>query len=89
MGAKKLTLRLNEEVIRQGKAYARQQGTSLSRMLEEAIKTKLQERAAYAPVRRFDVSNAVKSIGIRVPGYDDKSDREMMDIYLQERYGIK
>ncbi|MEM9930296.1 MAG: DUF6364 family protein [Bacteroidota bacterium] len=39
MPAKKLTLRLDEDVIALGKEFARRQGTSLSKLFEQYIQT--------------------------------------------------
>lgn len=38
MAATKLTLRMDEEVIERGKAFAKRQGTSLSKLLEQYLK---------------------------------------------------
>jgi hypothetical protein len=88
MGAKKLTLRLDETIIRRGKAYAARNPTSLSRILEQTLREKLQQDAtAYRAVRRFEVSEEVDSIGIHVPGYSDMSDDDLRESYMREKSG--
>jgi hypothetical protein len=50
MAATKLTLRLDEEIIARGKVFAREQGTSLSRLFEQFLREQTKDSTAYIPV---------------------------------------
>jgi hypothetical protein len=70
---RKLTLRLNGEVIDRAKQYASDKGTSLSRLTEEFLRKLTQD-----PWKKEDYSPAVrKLIGvIQLPAdYDYKADK--------------
>jgi hypothetical protein len=75
MAATKLTLRLDDRVIRKGKAYARQHNTSLSKLFEAYLKDKIEaeakkQRASYKPIKVIEVSDKIRSIGF--PSQDPK-----------------
>ncbi|MFK8165623.1 MAG: DUF6364 family protein [Lewinella sp.] len=80
MEAAKLTLRLNAQIIEEGKAFAKRKGTSLSKMIEEFLRDKLNHD--YEPVVILEPSEEVLSLSV-------SADREMLtktDEELREEY---
>lgn len=59
MEAKKLTLRLDADVIERGKKYAREQGTSLSKMVERFLKD---VTPVPPPEKEYYISDEVRAL---------------------------
>ena len=81
MTATKLTLKLDKDIIEQGKALAKRQGTSLSKMVEIFLR----ERVAYdyEPFILFEPSEEIMALTVEAgPDILSKSDRELLEEYL-------
>jgi hypothetical protein len=81
----KLTLSLDKEVIEKAKAYAKEQGISLSKMLENYLKviTKKSEK----DTGEIEISPFVKSLA--VPGLKPRTKEQMRKEYreyLEKKY---
>lgn len=83
MSAAKLTLRLDESIIRKGKEYAKRKNTSLSKLFENYIRQEVAEET-YEPIRRFKVSDEVKRIGYPAPMFDGLTDKELREWYIEQ-----
>lgn len=75
----KLTLSLDKEVIEKAKAYAKEQGISLSKMLENYLKvvTSKTERDK----DEIEISPFVKSLA--VPGLKYRTDKQIKEEYYE------
>ena len=81
MTATKLTLKLDKDIIEQGKELARRQGTSLSKMVENFLR----EQVAYdhVPYVLFEPSEEIMALTVDAgPEISDKSDKELLNEYL-------
>lgn len=85
MTATKLTLRLDADVISQGKAYAKRKGTSLSKLFEEYLRE--QVMTDYEPVIVVEVSPEVMA---HTASYrhevQQKTDAELSEEYMEYLY---
>lgn len=83
MPATKLTLRLDKDVIAQGKVYAREQGTSLSRLFEQFLRDKTRLRNNYKPVEVLEPNPEIGALFPISPHFSasDESLYEMRDDY--------
>lgn len=77
----KLTLRLDDRLIRRAKAYARRSGTSVSQLVADLF-ARLQATDAESPET---LSPAVRSLAGALRGYD--LDREDYRKHLIEKHG--
>ena len=80
----KLTIKLNENVIKRAKKYASHKNTSLSRLIENYLDTLTNEKK-----EDFEISPFVKSIsnGIKVSSdFDEKKWREERMDYLDKKH---
>ena len=78
----KLTLKLNQEVIKKAKSYASEKKLSLSRLIENYLNALTSEKST----DDFEISPFVKSLstGIKISAdYDYKKDRAD---YLDQKY---
>jgi len=85
MTAAKLTLKLDVEVINLGKELARQKGTSLSKLVEQFIKSEV--AYDYQPVVILEPSAEI--LALTVTGGDDlftKSDKELYAEYMDHLF---
>jgi len=82
---KKLTLSLNEEVIEQGKALAKTQGLSLSKLIERFIQEQLPPVVAPVIVIEPD-ADILALMGKPTVPLKPKSNREYYDEYAKNRY---
>lgn len=81
----KLTLSLDKEVIEQAKAYAKEQGISLSKMLENYLKIMVSKEPE--DKKEIEISPFVKSLA--VPGLKPRTKEEMRKEYgeyLEKKY---
>lgn len=76
----KLTLQLNKEVIEQAKEYARNQNTSLSKLVESILSKLITEQAD------DDISPLVKSLSGVISIPDDQDLRDDYTDYLEKKY---
>ncbi len=82
----KLTLSLDKEVIEQAKAYAKEQGISVSKMVENFIKITT-SRKREKEVDEIEISDFVKSLA--VPGLKYRTKKQMRAerlSYLDKKY---
>jgi hypothetical protein len=81
----KLTLKLNQEVIKKAKAYALAHKRSLSGMIEAYLKT-LVGPSENSSSTEIEISPYVKSLrtGVKIPASLD--DKEAYSDYLAEKY---
>ena len=79
---KKLTLKLNQEIIENAKKYASDKKMSLSRIIEAYLQSLTSEKNK----TDFEISPFVKSMatGINIPA--DLDDKEVYSDYLIEKY---
>lgn len=80
----KLTIKLNENVIKRAKKYASHKNTSLSRLIENYLDSLTNDNK-----EDFEISPFVKSIsnGIKVPSdFDEKKWREDRIDYLDKKH---
>ncbi len=79
----KLTLSLNEEIILQGKAFAKRNHTSLSQLVENFLAgLTLNEQESKSP----EISPLVKSLSGVLTLPDDFNHNEERIKYLEEKY---
>lgn len=81
----KLTLSLDKEVIEQAKAYAKERGISLSKMLENYLKVITSKEPK--DKKEIEISPFVKSLA--VPGLKPRTKEEMRKEYgeyLEKKY---
>lgn len=81
----KLTLSLDKEVIEQAKAYAKERGISLSKMLENYLKVITSKEPK--DKKKIEISPFVKSLA--VPGLKPRTKEEMRKEYgeyLEKKY---
>ncbi len=79
----KLTLSLNEEIIHQGKAFAKRNHTSLSQLVENFLAgLTLNEQESKSP----EISPLVKSLSGVLTLPDDFNHNEERIKYLEEKY---
>lgn len=76
----KLTLQLNKEVIEQAKEYARNQNTSLSKLVESILSKLITEKVD------DDISPLVKSLSGVISIPDDQDLRDDYTDYLEKKY---
>jgi hypothetical protein len=72
----KTTLNLNDALLTQAKALAAQQRTSLTRLIEEGLQSRLRERDAPVKAIRIPVH---RGKGGLAPGLDGLSNKAMLD----------
>ena len=82
MPATKLTLRLDEETIKQGKAFARSNGTSLSKLVEQFIQEKVEAASIRPPVRVVEIAPHLAALMGNSEGVPQRSKRDYLDQYL-------
>lgn len=76
----KTTLDLNDALIRSAKAFAAQQGSSLTRLIEDSLRIHLRaKKQSLAPSRRAPVIKVYQGRGGLLPGIDPTSNRSMLD----------
>lgn len=82
----KLTLKLDEEVIRQAKIYATSQHRSLSRIVEDYLKLLTNQAGLEKDVEEIEISSFVKSMatGVKIPS--DVDHKTAYANYLIEKY---
>lgn len=76
----KTTLDLDDALMRSAKAYAAQQGSSLTRLIEDSLRIHLRakKRPGAAP-RRLPAIKVYRGKGGLLPGIDPTSNRSMLD----------
>lgn len=82
----KLTLSLDKEIIERAKAYAKEQGTSVSKMVENFIKMTTSKTRA-KEVEEIEISDFVKSLAM--PSMKHRTKEEMREeyySYLEKKY---
>ena len=85
MTATKLTLKLNAEVISQGKELAKRKGTSLSKLFEQFIKAEV--AFDYKPVVILEPSEEILSLSVSGgTSLADKSDDDLYADYMDHLY---
>jgi hypothetical protein len=77
----KLTIKLNEEVIVKAKHYAKQKGTSLSKLVENYFNTISSESMV-----EEEITPLVKSLTGVVPHISEQDEKEAYTQYLTEKY---
>jgi leucyl-tRNA synthetase len=77
----KLTIKLNEQVIEKAKHYAKQRGTSLSKLVEQYFNSISGESMV-----EEEVTPLVKSLTGIVPHISEKDEKEAYTDYLIEKY---
>lgn len=82
MSATKLTLRLNKTVIEEGKAYAKAQETSLSKLFEAFLKQKIGEYRRQKPYEHLSADEFLNAIRPDQPFID----AALSDTELKEQY---
>lgn len=81
---KKLTLSINEEVIEQGKALARDQGTSLSKLFEQFLREKMPP--SREPIMVIEPDPDILALMGKPPvPLKHKTNREYYDEYYESR----
>ncbi len=78
----KLTLKLNADVIAKAKRYAKENNSSLSRMIEAYLLQLTNNK----PTEEIKISPFVKSLqsGVQIP--NELSDKDIYRKYLKEKY---
>lgn len=81
----KLTLKLDEGVIKKAKKYAGSHHKSLSRMIESYLKS-LTEKETESTVNDVEISSYVKSMktGVKIPA--DFDEKQAVVDHLSEKY---
>ena len=76
----KTTLDLDDALLRSAQAFAAQNGSTVTRLIEEGLRIRLraQARAATTP-RRAPVIKVYRGKGGLLPGIDPTSNRSMLD----------
>ena len=77
----KLTIKLNEQVIEKAKEYAKQRGTSLSKLVENYFNTISNDSMV-----EEEITPLVKSLTGYVPYISEKDEKEGYTEYLIEKY---
>ena len=77
----KLTIKLNEQVIEKAKHYAKQRGTSLSKLVENYFNAISNESMV-----EEEVTPLVKSLTGVVPHISEQDEKEAYTKYLIEKY---
>jgi leucyl-tRNA synthetase len=77
----KLTIKLNERVIEKAKDYAKQNGTSLSKLVEHYF-----DSIANESMVEEEITPLVKSLTGIVPHISEKEEKEAYTKYLIEKY---
>ena len=76
----KTTLDLNDVLIRSAKAFAAQQGSSLTRLIEDSLRIHLRaKKRSVVSARRIPVIKVYRGKGGLLPGIDPTSNRSMLD----------
>ncbi len=78
----KLTLKMNEEVIDKAKLYAKEKGTSLSKLVEHYFDSIAQDPKE----KNFKISPLIKSLTGVIPASEPKKDKNDYVDYLIEKY---
>jgi hypothetical protein len=83
----KLTLKFDAEIIQWAKEYAQKHGISLSKMMEQYLRSKkIQEEISEKGIEEFEIDPLVQSLsGIISPKIADNYKDEIAD-YLIEKY---
>jgi D-alanine-D-alanine ligase-like ATP-grasp enzyme len=83
MAATKLTLKLDEEVIRRGKLYAKSRSTSLSKLVEQVLRQLIAQEEAHNYPYIVEPDAFVSSIGLQEPTLAELDDpiRDRADYY--------
>ncbi len=81
---KKLTLSMDEETIAQAKKLAAEQGTSVSSMFSRLVRL-----MALKPGEKIEIGPVTRSLSGIVSLPEGKSDRELIEEALMEKYGIE
>ncbi len=76
----KLTLSLDKEIIERAKAYAKEQGTSVSKMVENFIKMTT-SKTRDKEVKEIEISDFVKSLAM--PGMKHRTDKQVKEEYYE------
>jgi len=79
----KLTLRLNDRVIERAKKYAKEQNTSLSKMIEAYLDSLTQEKSLD---RETDITPLIKSLSGVIDLPADFDYKKEYGDYLTEKY---
>jgi macrodomain Ter protein organizer (MatP/YcbG family) len=77
----KLTIKLNEKVIEKAKEYAKQRGTSLSKLVENYFNTISNDSMV-----EEEITPLVKSLTGLIPHISEKDEKEAYTQYLIEKY---
>ena len=77
----KLTIKLNEQVIEKAKTYAKQRGTSLSKLVENYFNTISNDSRV-----EEEITPLVKSLTGLIPHISEKDEKEAYTQYLIEKY---
>ena len=80
----KLVLDIEEEIITTVKAYAKENGTSLSEIVENYFKLLTNDRK---PLESEKLSPAVKKIRGRLPYKDSMNYKSILEEELNKKYG--
>jgi hypothetical protein len=76
----KTTLDLNDALMRSAKAFAAQQGSSLTRLIEDSLRIHLRAKKQLVTTpRRPPVIKVYRGKGGLLPGIDPTSNRSMLD----------
>lgn len=80
----KLTLSIKEQVVAEAKLYAKEQGKSLSSLVEEYLKSLSANRRGS---KHMELSEIIKDLkgSIKAP-HDDKSYKELLEDALIEKF---
>ena len=79
---KKLTLSMDEETIKEAKRLAAEQGTSVSAMFSRLV-----QAMAHKSKKKMEIGPLTKKATGLVKLPPDKSDRELLQEALEEKYG--
>lgn len=76
----KTTLDLNDELMRNAKAHAARQGSTLTRLIEDSLRIHLRAKTRRAaPAQRAPVIKVYPGKGGLLPGIDPTSNKSMLD----------
>lgn len=73
---KKLTLSLDEAIIDSGKALAKEQGTSLSKMIEQLLREQTKKKNLYVPVQVIEPDPEIGAL-FPVSAHFSKADKNI------------